>query len=369
MIEAAILLPLFLMITFGVMEFGNMYMARYAARDVASSVGDYLQGNPSASSADLQTFVTNLGFGSLKNTGIGEGNNVFAKINIQSGTTMMTAAQFDTLCSGGGVKSYANPWLGGSTADDKNDYYIHICYPYTYNTITPLSDLTVGAVPDTKTLNSKALAYITKEMSCPDGQVLQSFTGGSATCVARDRNYSCASGQTLEKIVDGNPVCVAKDGDYTCASGQVLKEVKNGAAVCVDRDLTFSCGSNQVLHALNNNGQPTCVDMDAVYACPDGMFLQATSVNGGAVCVHKNHGDGGLSCPSGQVVTGVTAGVPTCSPKPSYSVKIDDWHNPKDRGYSKNDCDAGNGYVQVGISNPKSDAAKMEVWCARITIE
>jgi hypothetical protein len=172
MIEAAITLPLFLMITFGVVEFGNMYMARYQARDVASSVGDYLQGNPSASSADLQTFVTNLGFGSLKNTGPDQENNVFAKIKIQSEKTMLTAAQFDTLCSGGGVKNWANRCLGGDPADDKNDYYIHICYPYTYNTITPLSDLTAGTIAETKTMNSKALAYITKE--CPAGQALTS---------------------------------------------------------------------------------------------------------------------------------------------------------------------------------------------------
>ena len=315
MIEAAITLPLFLMITFGVIEFGNMFMARYQSRDVASAVGDYLQANPLASSADLQTFVTNLGFGSLKNTGPGQDNNVFAKIKIKSEKTMLTAAQFDALCSGGNVKSYANPWLGGDPADDKNDYYIHICYPYTYNTITPLPDLTVQAIPETKTLNSKALAYITKEMSCPDGQVLQSFTGGAATCVARDRNYSCSSGQTLEKIIDGNPVCVAKDGNYTCNSGQVLKEVKDGAAVCVDRDASFDCGTNQVLQK-SVNGTATCVDMDKAYTCSGNSVLQATSV-GGAVCVDKDRG--GQSCPGGQVVTGVTNGIPTCSNAPAIT--------------------------------------------------
>jgi hypothetical protein len=308
MIETAILLPLFLIITFGVMEFGNMYMARYQARDVASSVGDYLQANPSASSEDLQTFVTNLGFGSLKNTGSGEENNVFAKIKIQSGKTMMTAAQFDTFCGNGG-KNWANPWLGGDPADDKNDYYIHICYPYTYKTITPLPDLTGGAISETKTINNKALAYITKEMSCPDGQVLQSSTGGSATCVARDGNDSCASGQTLEKIVDGNPVCVAKDGDYTCASGQALKEVKNGAAVCVDRDSSYGCGDGQVLKTVNN-GSPTCVDMDKTYTCSGDSVLQATSV-GGAVCVDKDRGR--YSCPTGEFAYAIEKGVLSCT--------------------------------------------------------
>jgi hypothetical protein len=363
MIEAAITLPLFLVITFGVIEFGNIYIARYQSQDLASSVGDYLQANPLASSADLQTFVTNLGFGSLKNTGPGEDNNVFAKIKIKSEKTMLTAAQFDALCSGGNVKSYANPWLGGDPADDKNDYYIHICYPYTYNTITPLPDLTAGGIPETKTLNSKALAYITKEMSCPDGQVLQSFTGGSATCVPRDFNYSCATGQTLEKIVDGKPVCVAKDGNYICASGQVLKEVKNGAAVCVDRDASFDCGAIQAVRK-SVNGVVTCVDLDKIHQCKGNQVLQGTYAMG-SVCVDKD--DGGLSCPGGQVVTGVINGVPTCSaaPKPSFSVSV----NVVGRIKSKtSDCRQEDGeptknMVVVGVM-PDGD-----VWCAPLLVE
>jgi hypothetical protein len=356
MIEAAILLPLFLMITFGVIEFGNMYMARYQARDVANSVGDYLQGNPSASSNDLKTFVTNLGFGSLKNTGTDQDNNVFAKINIQSGTTMLTAAQFDALCLGGGVKSYANPWLGGDPADDKNPYYIHICYPYTYNTITPLSDLTGGALPETKTLNSKALAYITKEMSCPDGQVLQGFTGGSATCVARDNNYSCASGQTLEKIMNGQPVCVAKDGQYTCASGQVLKELRPTGAVCVDRDAQYNCGPNQVLKNVNN-GSATCVDMDKTYTCTGDSVLQATSA-GGAVCVDKDRG--WAACLGGQFAYAIANGVPYCQnvPKPSFTVRAQTESRYKSKS---NDC--WSGHVVVG-SMPDGDA-----WCAPLVLQ
>ena len=358
MIEAAVTLPLFLLITFGVMEFGNMYMARYQALEVASSVSDYLQANPSASSADLQTFVTNLGFGSLKNTGSGEDNNVFATIKIQSEKTMMTAAQFDGLCSEGGGKNWVNPWLGGDPADDKNDYYIHICYPYTYNMITPLSGLTGGMIPSTKTMNSKALAYIAGEISCPDNQVLQIFTGGSATCVARDGNYSCASGQTLEKIVDGNPVCVAKDGDYTCASGQVLSEVKDGAAVCVNRDASYACVSGYVLKSVQN-GSPTCVDMDQSYTCSGDSVLQATAATG-AVCVDKDKGR--YTCPEGEFAYAIEKGVPSCSKVSISKQPID--VNVCGRIKSKtSDCRQGEGeptnnMVVVGIM-PDGD-----VWCA-----
>jgi hypothetical protein len=360
MIEAAITLPLFLVITFGVIEFGNMYIARYQSQDVASSVGDYLQGNPSASSADLQTFVTNLGFGSLKNTGPGEDNSVFTKIKIQSGRTILTAAQFDDLCSGGDVKNWANPWLGGDPADDKNDYYIHICYPYTYNTITPLPDLTVQAIPETKTMNSKALVYITKEISCPDGQVLQSFTGGAATCVARDRNYSCASGQTLEKIVDGQPVCVAKDGDYTCASGQVLKEVRNGSAVCVDRDASYDCGPGRVMQK-SVNGTATCVSV----SCSGDQVLQATSA-GGAVCVDKDRG--WYQCPSGQFAYATAYGVPYCR---GLTVRANTSGRFRPRARWRgiyNDCYEGT--VQVGNSHGTGrDDTQDRIWCADLIVQ
>ena len=360
MIEAAITLPLFLMITFGVMEFGNMYMARYQALDVASSVRDYLQANPSASSGDLQTFVTNLGFGPLKNTGTGDGNNVFATIKIQSEKTMMTAAQFDALCSGS-AKNWANPWLGGDPADDKNDYYVHICYPYTYNTITPLPALTMGMIPSTRTMDSKVLAYISKEMSCPNGQVPQSVTGGSATCVARDGNYSCASGQTLEKIVDGNPVCVAKDGDYTCASGQVLSEVKDGAAVCVNRDASYACVDGYVLKGAQN-GKPTCVDMDQSYTCSGDSVLQATAATG-AVCVDKDSGR--YTCPEGEFTYAIEKGIPSCSKvsvsKQSISVKVCDRIKSHTSDCRQEDGEPTKNMVVVGVM-PDGD-----VWCAPLS--
>jgi hypothetical protein len=225
MIEAAVTLPLFLMITFGVIEFGNMYIARYQSRDVASTVGDYLQANPSASSADLQTFVINLGFGSLKNTGPGEDNSVFATIKIQSGRTMLTAAQFDALCSGGDVKNWANPWLGGDPADDQNDYYIHVCYPYTYNTITPLPDLTVQAIPETKTMNSKALAYITVAQiisisECPEGQYMTGIRNNLPICRASKFGGTYTKGLGRRCVVPNTVT-----GDCTCPSWAPTQQV------------------------------------------------------------------------------------------------------------------------------------------------
>jgi hypothetical protein len=273
---------------------------------------------------------------------------------------MMTAAQFDALCSGS-AKNWANPWLGGDPADDKNDYYVHICYPYTYNTITPLPALTMGMIPSTRTMDSKVLAYISKEMSCPNGQVPQIFTGGLATCVARDGNYSCASGQTLEKIVDGNPVCVAKDGDYTCASGQVLSEVKDGAAVCVNRDASYACVDGYVLKGAQNSS-PTCVDMDQTYTCSGDSVLQATAATG-AVCVDKDSGR--YTCPEGEFTYAIEKGIPSCSKvsisKQSISVKVCDRIKSRTNDCRQGEGEPTNNMVVVGVM------ADGDVWCAPLS--
>lgn len=201
MIEAAILLPLFLIITFGVMEFGNMYMNRYQVHDVAGAVADYLQANPGATmdtpNGGLTMFVENLGVG-LKNTTSGGENQISSKIKIKSATSIMTEAQFNALCSGGDVQSWANPYLADAdTTNDKNPYYIHVCYPYTYNNITPLSGLSGGALPATKTLKGKAIAYVNTNngggggdnpnppivnVKCPAGQFMVGISNTSALC-------------------------------------------------------------------------------------------------------------------------------------------------------------------------------------------
>jgi hypothetical protein len=79
-IEAAIALPIFLVILFGVIEFGNMFFSKNQVSDVAKSTADYLQSKPSASSADLKNFTISLGLGVLKGTGEGENNEISAKL-------------------------------------------------------------------------------------------------------------------------------------------------------------------------------------------------------------------------------------------------------------------------------------------------
>jgi hypothetical protein len=200
MIEAAVTLPLFLLITFGLMEFGSMFLSRYQVRDVADVVGDYLQANPSASSADLQAFVGGLGLGVLKNTDTDQVNNIFDKIKIQAKTTPMTEAEFDTLCSGT-AKDWANPWMGG----EYKMYYIHVCYPYTYTFITPLSGLTGGALSETKSLRGKAIAATYPIVTCPAGQFVSNNNGRP---VCTQINATCPDGQYMVRLVGNVPACV-----------------------------------------------------------------------------------------------------------------------------------------------------------------
>lgn len=203
LIEAALVLPLFLLVTFAVIEFGNMYLQRYQARDISSHVADYLQDNPDASYTDLFNFIQALGVGTLKNTDGRKVNNIYQKIKIQSAKTMMTPAEFDSLCSAS-VKTWANPWLGGDARDDNNPYYIHICYPYAYETITPLSGLTGGALPRTRILNGKAIAYVNAQITCPAGQFI-SNSGGKAVCT--QVNAICPDGRYLTAVVGSTPIC------------------------------------------------------------------------------------------------------------------------------------------------------------------
>ena len=206
MIEAAILLPLFLMITFGVMEFGNMYMNRYQVHDVAGAVADYLQANPGATmdtpNGGLTTFVENLGVG-LKNTTSGGENQISSKIKIKSATSIMTEAQFNALCSGGNIQNWGNPHLlDADVTNDQNPYYIHVCYPYTYNNITPLSGLSGGALPATKTLKGKAIAYVnTNNGGGRDGN---NGNDGKTPTIA---NITCSEGEFLAGISNGNAFC------------------------------------------------------------------------------------------------------------------------------------------------------------------
>jgi hypothetical protein len=177
-------LPIFLMIMFGVMEFGNLFLAKNQVNTVAQAVADYLEASPSATNNQLTAFTASLGLGILKNTGPGEGNEISQKLKIKSSKTMFTATQFDELCSGGAIKDYSNPWASDPVlANRTKPYYIHVCYNYTYPPLTPLAKLIGTASDADKILNGKALAYISKERpTCAANQFLKTDSLGAYTC-------------------------------------------------------------------------------------------------------------------------------------------------------------------------------------------
>lgn len=164
MIETALTLPLFLLIIFGMIEFGNMFLKRYQVRDVADAVADYLEANPNATFAELAPFMDKVGLG-LKNIGSDEVNKISAKIKIQSDKNVLTEAEFNTLC-GSTTQIWTNPWLADNTSEnDGNPYYIHVCYPYTYDNITPLSKLSLDALPASQIIRGKAIGYLNTTFS------------------------------------------------------------------------------------------------------------------------------------------------------------------------------------------------------------
>jgi hypothetical protein len=204
MVEAALTLPLLLLVTLGLMEFGSMYLSRHQSRDVADAVADFLQANPTATSGDLQSFVSGLGFGALKNTGTGQENSIYNKIKIKSSQTFIQTDNFNQICNGsfsrGTAADWANPWPAGVY----KPYYIHVCYPYTYHAITSLPRLTAGGVPDTKTLDGKAIASAYPIVTCPTGQFLNNNTGFP---VCTQLNTTCPEGQYLVSVDGATPTC------------------------------------------------------------------------------------------------------------------------------------------------------------------
>jgi Flp pilus assembly protein TadG len=355
MIETVILLPIFLMFAFAVMDFGNYLIVKNRIVSANQAIASAIQNNPTMTVSDLNVVIQN-SLGDLWFNASGDYIG-YTGVAIWTSTTVPTPTSAPGWGSGAAweQRNITSPWLSDSDpSNDNNAYYVGLFVWRGVPFLTPLPRLlgfeegvTTGfhdAVDGEGAPNGRKVAdsftFITlNNASCPDGQVLQSMTGGAATCVPRDNNYACESGQTLEKIVDGNPVCVAKDGTYTCAGDQVLKEIKDGAAVCVNRDRNFNCGDYQLLQKRVNN-QEFCGDPRINYVCTDNQVLQATYAMG-AVCVDKDHG--GLTCLPGNVVIGVINGIPQCGGIPAG------WSSPPFGGmFAQNEdytCFKGNPYA------------------------
>ncbi len=363
MIETALLLPIFLMFVFAVIDFGNRMVVKNRMVSAAQAVASAIQNNPTMSEEDLEK---------VKATSLGDiapfsGYAIWTSKTpptVDSSPEQDDATFLNGIIQGAGSSFWSqnditNPWLADADpSNDNNAYYVSVFLYKGIHFLTPLPKM-LGFTPATTAgfgvsaehpnggKTAQVFTFVTlNNASCPADQVLQSKTGGLATCVPRDNNYACAAGQTLEKIIDGNPVCVAKDGTYTCASDQVLKEINNGAAVCVNRDRDFNCGDYQLLQKRVNN-QEFCGDPGTNYVCPPGQVLQATYTFD-PVCV-DNH-TGVIYCAPGEVVIGVINGIPQCSAPPSTSTSTSTSTSNNFGGFftfQDGDCHKGNPYVVV----------------------
>jgi len=215
MIETVILLPIFLMFAFAVMDFGNYLIVKNRIVSANQAIASAIQNKPTISKSDLQIVVQN-SLGDLDKPWTG--TMVWASKTPPSSNEVKLGNDSWWL-----IRDYENPWLSdGDPSNDNNAYYVGVFTWRGVPFLTPLPKmlgLAMGSVGDTDNISgdaphgrkgAPAFTILTlNNASCPADKVLQSMTGGAATCVPRDRNYSCAKGQTLQKIVDGKAVCVA----------------------------------------------------------------------------------------------------------------------------------------------------------------
>ena len=278
-IEAALLLPLTLGVTMAIIEFGFIFMRDLSVKNYMGQMAQRIE----RGQANIDPVVNALAADSLMTN---------------RNPRVCTAA---AACTG-------NNRLATVAVGDS----VSIGVSYNFVAITPVGNLLGIAFPPTLTRRETVTVGSLQNFTCPAGEVVQSITGGTPTCVTRDRNYTCASGQVLEKIENGVPHCVARDGTYTCGSEQVVLAINNGSVTCTNRDAVRDCPPRQALRVLSNTGR-TCVNIDVSYTCYGDGVLQAVS-GGSATCISRK--DGTSYCPWGQVMYGISNGVALCSGSP-----------------------------------------------------
>ncbi len=99
MIEAVMVLPIFFVLLFGIIEFGFIYLKKYALSDAASNIASTIRDQSTISQSDLDKYIDTqdpgiLGFNNVTGTGGFPWN-----FGIRSFTTPPTDAQLDELCS------------------------------------------------------------------------------------------------------------------------------------------------------------------------------------------------------------------------------------------------------------------------------
>jgi Flp pilus assembly protein TadG len=177
MIEAALLLPIFLGITFAVVDYGMMMSNRSSTVGNISSLSRTIQDNPNISAAELNALVVNAGGGTVNFTS--EGNCFCA----QSFTTQAAAQTFvnGSGCSGAACTSARNTGTG-------TPRFIGVRGQVTYNFITPVNTIFTGE--NKKVLKFGQVVPVGLNV-CPAGEAFTS----AGVCAAS--TVTCGAGQFL----------------------------------------------------------------------------------------------------------------------------------------------------------------------------
>jgi hypothetical protein len=261
MIEMALLMPMFLMFTFAIIDFGNYMIVKNRVVSATNAIATAIENNPTMTTStynDLDSVLskiiaTNMGEMTDKaGTSIAIWSSKDVPENPRKtripGTEDKDANYQFTL------RNLENPWLkDNDKSNDNNPYYVGV-YVWRANPwLTPLPRLLkLNDVVDPNNIYGDA-AYGRK---------------GADAFIAvtlNNKNYTCPAGQTLRGIADGKADCGVYMPPYLCPEGEYLRGYQNGSPIC--KNITVSlenmtgphernCPSGQVMVIANAYKSP-----------------------------------------------------------------------------------------------------------------
>ncbi|MFN8693689.1 MAG: TadE/TadG family type IV pilus assembly protein [Holosporales bacterium] len=223
MIEAGLLMPIFLFMTFAIVDYGLMMSERSAAAGNISSLTRTIQDNPQISIAELNTLIANTGFGN---------GNLTAAGNCLCAKSFSTQAQAQSFTADTGCGDAACTAAGRNTGIG-TPRFIGVRGEVTYNFITPVHNIFTGNNAQVMRFGKVVPVGVTV---CPAGQALTSAG-----------------------------VCAAST--ITCGAGEFL----TGSATCTKPQLSFVhftspqvCGMTNWVTVPNSDTLPTFCSLSAV---------------------------------------------------------------------------------------------------------
>ena len=231
MIEMALLLPIFLIFAFAVIDFGNYLIVKNRIVSANQAIASAIQNNPTmttgewGSSSDLEKVIQN----SLGDLWFKDGVYIqYTGVAVWTSTTPPSLSTAPSEQDGWLIRDIKNPWLSDADpSNDSNPYYVGVRVWRGVPFLTPLPKLLGfadgvtpgfddsdhsrewGASNGRKVANSFTFVTL-NDTTCPAGQVLERMTGRTPTCVDKDRaGTDCEVGKVVTGVKYGTPTCSA----------------------------------------------------------------------------------------------------------------------------------------------------------------